>query len=157
VENVITLRRYDFQEKRTIGELTVPGLGTFYTAEDKVRDVKVWGETAIWKGRYKLGIRKEGGMFKRWKEHAWVKAWEKKGGIFLGFIWILDVKDFTFVYFHAGNDEDDTDGCVLVGKDILKTAVGIVGVSRSREAMMELYDYLTPKIEAGEDWFIEIL
>lgn len=155
--NVITLRVVEAQDNRTIGELEIPGLGTYKTVEDALRTEKIHGKTAIWRGKYKLGIRKEGGMFSTWSKRAWIKEWVEKGGNFLGFIWILDIKDFTFVYLHAGNDEDDTEGCIIVGKEYLKTALGIVGVIRSREAMKEIYDYLVPKIEAGEEWYIELL
>ena len=38
-----------------------------YTLEDEQRDVKVWGETRIPAGRYKLSLRKEGGFHSRYQ------------------------------------------------------------------------------------------
>ena len=37
-----------------------------YTLEDEQRDVKVWGETRIPAGTYKLKLRKEGGFHTRY-------------------------------------------------------------------------------------------
>ena len=38
-----------------------------YTLEDEQRDVKVWGETRIPAGEYKLSLRKEGGFHSRYQ------------------------------------------------------------------------------------------
>jgi hypothetical protein len=30
-------------------------------------------------------------------------------------LWLQNVPNFTYIYFHVGNDDEDTEGCILVG------------------------------------------
>lgn len=152
--NIIKLIRTEFQAQRTFGEMQIPGLGFFKTVEDAVRDEKVYGETAIWEGEYELLLRKEESpMWKRWSEKNWIKEW----GGFKWFIELQDVKDFKHIYIHTGNDEDDSLGCILPGMIYNKVGNVPIGVASSRQAMIKIYDYLTPKLEAGEKWKIVIV
>ncbi len=93
---LINLIRYDFNDRRTIGKLSIDGLFAMYTLEDAVRDVKIAGETAIPAGTYKVVITES----QRFKHPLPL---------------LLDVPGFTGVRIHSGNTAADTCGCILVG------------------------------------------
>src|SRR4051812_46901688 len=101
----LVLQRKPFPlKRRTPGELRVNGVFFCYTVEDQVREIvgepvrtwKVEGATAIPAGRY------------------WVTL-EKSARFGADTITINRVEGFTAIRMHAGNDEDDTEGCVVVG------------------------------------------
>jgi len=52
----LTLKRIFKGEKYTIGDLYIDGTWFSNTLEDAIRDVKVYGETAIPAGTYKVTI-----------------------------------------------------------------------------------------------------
>lgn len=82
-----------------------------YTLEDRIRHKrKVMGDTAIWVGKYPLNFRQEGGFYQRYK-----KRFESIEGEHHGMIEIAEVRDFKYILFHCGNDNEDTRGCVLLG------------------------------------------
>ena len=61
-----------------------------YTLEDEQRDVKVWGETRIPAGTYKLKLRTEGGFHNRYKT--------KYASMHKGMIWVQDVPGFEYIF-----------------------------------------------------------
>ena len=69
-----------------------------YTLEDEQRDVKVWGETRIPAGEYKLSLRKEGGFHSRYQA--------KYGNMHQGMIHVNDVPGFEFILWHTGNTDE---------------------------------------------------
>jgi len=81
-----------------IGELLVNGEHFAYTLEDVSRDVKVYGDTAIPAGEYKVIVN-------------YSNNFKKELPL------ILDVVGFRGVRFHGGNTHKDTLGCILIGKD----------------------------------------
>ena len=96
----------------TQGIFRIDGLDACYTLEDGERyGPKIQGKTAIPLGTYRVELRKEGGMHKRYAERF--------PEFHLGMLWLREVPRFKWVYLHTGNDEDDTEGCPLVG-DTLK-------------------------------------
>lgn len=104
----LTLQRKTFNEKFTLGELFIDGVFFCYTVEDKVRDVKIKGVTAIAYGRYKMIVN----MSNRFKKEMPL---------------LLDVPFFDGVRVHSGNTAEDSEGCIIVG--MVKTDNG-VGMSR---------------------------
>ena len=75
-----------------------------YTLEDEQRDVKVWGETRIPAGTYKLKLREEGGFHNRYLN--------KYGNTFhKGMIHVQDVPGFEYILWHTGNTDEHTAGC----------------------------------------------
>jgi len=65
---------------------------------------------------------------------------------------LLNVKGFDGILIHAGNTKDDTDGCILVGKN---KAVG--KVLESQKTFTELYKKLKEAVDKGEKITIEII
>jgi Family of unknown function (DUF5675) len=96
----IKVIRKEFTQESTIGELYVNEEFHCYTLEDVERAdgaQKVFGKTAIPKGRYKLIVN----MSNRFKKEMPL---------------LINVAGFDGVRIHAGNTAADTLGCVLVGK-----------------------------------------
>ncbi len=95
----LIVRRKEFTERSTIGELYVDGALHCYTLEDKVRPdgTKIYGETAIPFGRYEVLVS--------FSEHF------KKDMPLL-----VNVPNFDGVRIHGGNTAADTLGCILVGR-----------------------------------------
>lgn len=121
-----------------------------FTCEDTHRDVKVKGETRIPAGTYELKIRKEDTPLTI-KHRTYYGAWFKYH------IEITAIPNFTGVYFHAGNDEGDTAGCVLVG-NTLNNHKAIQGkpLNSSIDGTRRFYAVVYPHLEAGGKAFIEI-
>ena len=110
-----------------------------YTLEDEARTVKQWGETRIPAGTYKLTLRAEGGFHLRYLA--------KFGAEFhKGMIYVNDVPNFEYILWHIGNDDDDTAGCLLVGKTSQDNFIG-----SSTTAYKEIYPPIRDAILSGEE------
>ena len=110
----LLLKRKWFTDKSTIGELSVNGAFECYTLEDKVRTVKIAGGTAIPAGRYEVAVN-------------FSNRFQKLMPL------LLNVPNFEGIRIHSGNTQDDTDGCILVGKT---RDTDFVGNSRSTFAAL---------------------
>ena len=118
-----------------------------YTLEDEQRNEKVFGETRIPNGTYKLGLRKVGGY------HA--KYSKRVPHIHIGMIHVLDVPGFEYILIHCGNTDEHTAGCLLVGdsqENNQITADGFIG--KSTQAYKRIYPRIAEAIECGEDVII---
>lgn len=119
----LTLERVQFSDSFTIGRLFVDGEPRCWVCEDAVREVpgrpvsewKVYGQTAIPYGTYKIAIT----MSQRFGRPLPL---------------LLDVPGFSGVRIHPGNTAKDTEGCLLPGLDRLTNGVG-----RSRIAFDQLF------------------
>lgn len=131
--------RYNSEEDYTDGLLFIDCEFECYTLEDEGRSVKVWGETRIPDGTYKIELRTEGGFHKRYT---------KKFSLHKGMLWIKDVPNFEYVLIHIGNDDDDTAGCLLVGTTADKDK-GFIGASAN--AYKGLYPKVLSAIEDGQE------
>ena len=110
-----------------------------YTLEDEARTVKQWGETRIPSGKYKLSLRSEGGFHTRYLS--------KFGAEFhKGMIYVNEVPNFEYILWHIGNDDDDTAGCLLVGKTSQDNFIG-----NSTTAYKEIYPPIRDAILSGEE------
>src|SRR6478736_9414023 len=92
----LTLRREPSTTKSTPGKLYVDSIFECYTLEDVVRPAKIYGQTAIPAGTYKVIIN----MSNRFKRLLPL---------------LLNVPDYEGVRIHPGNTDKDTDGCILPG------------------------------------------
>lgn len=109
-----------------------------YTLEDQAQTHKVYGETRIPSGTYKLTLRAEGGFHSRYAA--------KFGDWHRGMIYVNDVPNFEYILWHIGNDDDDTAGCLLVGKTSQDNFIG-----SSTNAYKEIYPPIRDAILNGDD------
>jgi len=104
----LTLKREPSTTKSTPGKLYVDGVFECYTLEDVVRPSKIYGETAIPAGTYKVIIN----MSNRFKRLLPL---------------LLNVPNYEGIRIHPGNTDKDTEGCILPG---VTRSVDFVGNSR---------------------------
>ena len=109
-----------------------------YTLEDQAQTQKVYGETRIPSGTYKLTLRAQGGFHTRYAA--------KFGDWHRGMIYVNDVPNFEYILWHIGNDDDDTAGCLLVGKTSQDNFIG-----SSTNAYKEIYPPIRDAILNGDD------
>jgi hypothetical protein len=138
----LTLQRRKSSAHCTIGELLADGVFQCFTLEDVVREVpgrpvvewKVHGKTAIPSGRYRVEL-------------------ENSPRFGPDTLTIARVAGFSCIRVHAGNTDEDTDGCVLVGDQVEQERI-VYGSSRS--ALADLRDLLVPRLKRGEEVWISI-
>lgn len=134
--------RYNQEKDFTDGIFKIDGKFQCFTIEDEVRTQKVYGETAIPLGRYKVEFRTEGGFNQRYLN--------KYGSEFhKGMLWIKDVPNFEYILIHIGNDDDDTAGCLLVGMSQNADKQGFLG--SSGVAYKNIYPIVRDAILRGEE------
>lgn len=92
----LLLKRNRSTEHSTLGSLYIDGKFQCYTLEDVVRNKKIFGETAIPKGNYKVIINRS-----------------IRFGVDLPLL--LNVPNYEGIRIHPGNTDKDTEGCILVG------------------------------------------
>jgi hypothetical protein len=138
------IRRYKGSEY-TIGKLYLNEVYYCDTLEDKdrgltqsmslddVKKIKVYGQTAIPTGTYKI-IVNESPRFKRNLPR------------------LLDVLGFDGILIHRGNTDEDTNGCILVGENKVKGKV-----INSTPYEVELVDLLSVAQDNGEEITIEVV
>lgn len=114
----LKLVREPSSETTTLGSLFIDGEWECWTLEDKVRRDKIYGETAIPAGTYKVLI-------------TWSPRFKRQLPL------LVHVPGFDGIRIHPGNSHKDTEGCVLVGVE--KQGESIL---RSREAFDKLYKKL---------------
>jgi hypothetical protein len=136
----LLLQRISCGVDSTIGLLYHKRKLLCYTLEDIYRPEKIAGKTRIPAGRYRLGLRTDGGLH--------IKYRDRHPG-HEGMIWLHDVPGFEWVYIHVGNDADDTEGCVLVGNtpNINTNVSGSIGASV--DTYRRVYAYTLPLIKTG--------
>ena len=135
--------RTQFGKDATNGMLFINGVFECFTLEDEVRDVKVYGETAIPEGTYPIEFRKEGGFHQRYSA--------RYKNAHYGMLEIKDIPNFKWVLFHSGNTDENTAGCILVGdtqQDLDVSKDGFIGASRN--AYKKMYDKIAVPMVNGE-------
>lgn len=131
----LLLQRELSTPKSTTGYLYVNGVFHCYTLEDVVRPPdapKVYGETAIPEGCYRVGI-------------TWSPRFQQNMPL------VNDVPGFEGVRIHPGNKPEDTEGCILVGYARDRDWVG-----GSRAAYKALYDKLMAVQILGEEVWLTV-
>lgn len=143
----LTLERLSANECSTIGALFLDGLFICFTCEDAHHEIKIQGKTRIPSGTYRIDVRKDGGLTKRYKARF--------PGIHKGMLWLRNVPGFEWVYIHVGNTHEHTEGCILVGDGaICKPSNNYV--QRSVIAYKRIYPELVDAA-AGNNLQIEII
>ena len=135
--------RTQFGEDATNGMLFINGVFECYTLEDEVREVKVYGETAIPEGTYPIEFRNEGGFHQRYSA--------RYKNAHYGMLEIKDIPNFKWVLFHSGNTDENSAGCILVGdtqQDLDVSKDGFIGSSRN--AYKKMYEKIAVPMVNGE-------
>ena len=144
---LIKLTRLHSNENETIGKFEVDGEFICFALEDEYREEKVYGETRIPEGIYKVKLRTEGRIHNKYKKYEFHK----------GMLWLQDVPNFTYIYIHKGNTDKDTLGCLLTGDSLTWEGNKLkIGRGKSTPAYERLYK-LVVESAVNDDLQIEII
>lgn len=135
--------RFYSDSDSTMGCLTVDGKFQCWTVEDEHRDIKVKGETRIPAGTYEVKFRES--------DSPMTLKYRQRYPFFKYHLWLQDVPNFEWVYIHTGNNDDHTDGCLIVGNGINPDNMTVLS---SRDAYSELYPMIQKALESGESVYI---
>lgn len=138
--------RYSSQKEDTLGLLFDVTNGReflCYTLEDEFRTKKVFKETRIPAGTYKIKLRTEGGHHQRYSK--------KFASIHKGMLWLQDVPNFKWILIHIGNTDDDTAGCLLVGNGVNQNVTEEGRLRDSTSAYKRIYLHILEAIDRGEE------
>ena len=150
----LTLKRTFKGPQYTIGKLYVNGVYECDTLEDtdrglnetqsllEIQSKKVYGQTAIPYGTYKIDMNTVSPKF---KDRSWAKFCGGK------LPRLIDVKGYEGVLIHVGNKAEDTLGCILVGRNRIKGSV-----VESTECFYKLMSVLLGASKVGEDIYITV-
>lgn len=153
---ILRLERRWKKDTYTIGVLLINGQRFCETLEDKdrglkqtdaldkIKAVKVPGETAIPAGKYFVAMDVVSPKYKAVKFYN-----DLCGGRVPR---LLDVPGYSGILIHTGNTPLDTLGCILVGRNTVKG-----GVTKSRDTFRALYNKMRDARNAGENITIEIV
>ena len=115
-----------------------------YTLEDEYRGEKVYGETRIPNGTYKLGLRKTGGYHQKYSKRF--------SDFHIGMLHVLNVSGFEYILIHCGNTDEHTAGCLLVGDSQENNQITKDGfIGKSTQAYRRVYPKIAEAIECGEE------
>jgi len=126
------LIRKDCDDRNSLGEIYVGDRLIGYSIEDAEREKKIPRVTAIPRGRY-LVIRTPSQRFQRET------------------LQLMDVPGFAGIRIHAGNTEEDTEGCIIPG-----LRRGTDAVYDSRRCVAELDKWYDAATEKKEDVWITV-
>ena len=147
------IRKYKLP-KYTIGKLYINGEYFCDTIEDTDRNLyqgmdaewlkreKVYGETAIPYGRYKITMKVQSPKFAKSKQYEKCEGYIPR---------LINVPAFDGILVHIGNTAKDSYGCILVGENKVKGMV-----CNSTTWFWKLYDILKAADDAGQDIYITI-
>lgn len=115
----------------TAGTLHHNGHFLGFIIEDGYREQKVYGETRIPEGRYKIEKRKAGKFYTKYNmmyNHQWVGH-------------LQNVPGFEYILIHIGNTPKDSKGCLLINNAITFSQGNYIG-SMSVDAYKSFYNYI---------------
>lgn len=147
----LLLKRIACRDSYTIGHLYIDGSYFCDTIEDKDRGLqqqlplsvnvtkKKKGVTAIPVGRYRVTLAVKSPRFSQKKQYAACNGYLPR---------LVNVPAFDGVLIHIGNTANDTEGCILVGKN---TQVG--KVLESTQTFWKLYSLLQ---DAKDEIYIKV-
>lgn len=154
----ILLKRIVRRPTYTIGHLYIDGRYFCDTVEDTDRDInrngrfdngeaKVYAQTAIPNGRYRVTMNVRSPKFSSRTEYNW---WRVNGRY--GYLpRLLDVPHFEGILIHAGSSARSSAGCIIVGHN---TVVG--GVTDSMATCKKLYPILKAAADRNEQIWITV-
>ena len=118
-----------------------------YTLEDEYRNEKIFGETRIPDGTYKLDLRKTGGYHQKYSKRF--------SDIHIGMLHVTNVPGFEYILIHCGNTDEHTAGCLLVGDSQENNQITKDGfIGKSTQAYKRIYPKIAEAIKCGEEVMI---
>ena len=137
----LTLYRYAHGKDSTAGILRDSD-GNFlgYVVEDEFRERKVAGETRIPAGKYEIKFRKVASPK--------TANYRQRFDWFNWHLELQNVPGFDYVYIHVGNDDDDTEGCLLTGWQAYRRDDGEYTIGRSTDCFRSLYAKLRRDLDS---------
>ncbi len=143
----LTLLRFHTQADSTTGLLFLDNQFICYTLEDQYQSEKVAGETCIPRGTYRVYLRTEGRSHSRYGQRF--PQFHK------GMLHIRNVPGFKWILLHIGNTDEDTAGCILVGKGV-KSETEQSRLINSTEAYQLLYPKVAEALLHEQTVWLEI-
>ena len=95
---------------------------------------------------YEVDLRTYGSHNERYKQ--------KFPGFHKGMLHIKNVPNYEYILIHIGNDDDDTEGCLLVGDSSMSNITSDGRIESSTIAYKRIYPIIANKIVEGEKVFI---
>ena len=131
-------QRTKYRPERTPGTVTIAGERICFSLEDELRELpavpveqwKVHSKTAIPAGHYLLALVDSPRFGKET-------------------LTILNVPGFKEIRIHGGNDEENTEGCPLMGAELGKDDK--IPGGKSQPGLKALRERLVPALRAGEE------
>lgn len=115
---------------------------TFNMSLDEIKSKKVYAETAIPRGKYRITMKEISPKFKQKPTYSFTGGFMPR---------LLNVPGFSGILIHAGVDQNSSSGCLIVGKN------NIVGkVTDSLNTFKKLYDILLEADKQNKTIYIEI-
>lgn len=158
VNNVTVLRKPSALDW-TLSTFQFDGKEKGVGVEDEKRAIKVPGETRIDNGKYYFDLRispKFSNEYYRDDQGNLILAKDRitpelkaRYAFPHETLWVRDPLNFQFILWHWGNDDDNTDGCYIVGSVFGKSR-GQDGVLNSRKKYTEIYPALWRSIREGQ-------
>ena len=105
-------------------------------------------ETCIPEGTYDIKFRKTGGFDSKYRE--------RYKNAHYGMLHLQDVPNFTYILIHAGNTDEHTSGCLIVGEtqqDLDRSQDGFIG--HSGTAYQKMYKKVAGQLLQGKSVSIE--
>lgn len=141
----LLLKRLKSDGDSTIGILFIDWEKECDTLEDEYREVKVPGETRIPAGIYEVGFMPH--------ITPLTQKYRDRFDWFSRHIEIKGVPNFTGIYFHIGNFDEDTAGCILLGEH----NEGKFTIKNSTITFYKFYKRVSKALINGEKVTITIL
>jgi len=144
----LTVVRTQMGTDATNGILLIDNVFEAYTLEDQYQAVKVMHETCIPEGTYNIKFRTVGGFHTKYAE--------RYGNAHYGMLHLQDVPNFTYILIHAGNTDEHTSGCLIVGEtqqDLDLSEDGFIG--HSGKAYSKMYNKVAKELLLGGEVTIE--
>lgn len=150
---IITNRRIYTTDESTLGIISIDSFNVpfCFLLEDEYRKVKVRGESRIPAMVYELGIRKEDTpLTLKHQENKYYKDW------FTYHIEVLNVPNYSGIYFHSGVIDEHTMGCQLPGTYPIINKNDFE-LRQSIAATKRFYELVYPKLDRGETVLYNII
>ena len=129
---LITVKRIESTPDETLSIIYIDGRRECFGLEDEARAVKIDGETRIPAGTYPIKLRTAGNIHPKYQA--------KFPDIHKGMLWLQDVPGFEWIYFHIGNTDEHTAGCILLAQDARIRSLGAIELRNSTFAYAAFYE-----------------